>query len=241
MTRLIDRYLDGELSDEEARSFLAELEGDPALAAELQDYEEVLAELARTGSGEPSPDFTARVMADVHALASHVQPRRQVVSLPARRRWPRALALAASLAVVFGLGWLAARVGPGVLQGTAGSGRDLAAGGQGPGGAPVAFVPADAAQFAGGSAGLRLVRLVYVPPAGEVGQVSVAGTFNDWDPRRTPMEKHDGAWTALLLLPADTYEYMFVEDGRTWRTDPLALQTRDDGFGRQNAVLDLTL
>jgi hypothetical protein len=180
-------------------------------------------------------------MADVHALASHVQPRRNVVTLPARRRWPRALALAASLAVVFGLGWLAARVGPGLLPQTSGSGRDLAAVSQGMGGAPVAFVPEGAAQFVGGSASLRLVRLVYIPQTGDVGQVSVAGNFNGWDPRRTPMEKHDGAWTALLLLPADTYEYMFVEDGRTWRTDPLALQTRDDGFGRQNAVLDLTL
>jgi hypothetical protein len=34
---------------------------------------------------------------------------------------------------------------------------------------------------------------------------------------------------------------MFVEDSLHWVTDPLALQTRDDGFGNENAVLDLTL
>ena len=44
-----------------------------------------------------------------------------------------------------------------------------------------------------------------------------------------------------LVLPPDSYEYMFVEDGERWVTDPLAPQTRDDGFGRMNAVLDLTM
>jgi hypothetical protein len=34
---------------------------------------------------------------------------------------------------------------------------------------------------------------------------------------------------------------MFIEDGQRWVTDPLAAQTRDDGFGRENAVLDLTM
>jgi hypothetical protein len=32
---------------------------------------------------------------------------------------------------------------------------------------------------------------------------------------------------------------MFVEDGKHWKTDPLATITRHDGFGNVNAVLDL--
>jgi hypothetical protein len=88
---------------------------------------------------------------------------------------------------------------------------------------------------------LRLVRLIYVPPDENVERVTVAGTFNGWDPESTEMQKEGGAWVLQLVLPPQTYEYMFVEDGTQWVTDPLALQTRDDGFGQKNAVLDLTL
>ena len=48
-------------------------------------------------------------------------------------------------------------------------------------------------------------------------------------------------WVATLLLPPDSYEYMFVVDNDTWVSDPLALTTRDDGFGSRNAVLDLSI
>jgi hypothetical protein len=55
------------------------------------------------------------------------------------------------------------------------------------------------------------------------------------------MERTGDVWTAQLVLPPGTYEYMFVENGENWVTDPLALQTRDDGFGRKNAVLDVSI
>jgi hypothetical protein len=54
------------------------------------------------------------------------------------------------------------------------------------------------------------------------------------------MQREGDVWTALLLLPRSTYEYMFVENEENWVTDPLALQTREDGFGRENAVLELS-
>jgi 1,4-alpha-glucan branching enzyme len=48
-----------------------------------------------------------------------------------------------------------------------------------------------------------------------------------------------GVWTVELpLAPGRRYEYMFVVDGR-WVTDPTAPASVDDGFGGQNAVLDL--
>ena len=55
------------------------------------------------------------------------------------------------------------------------------------------------------------------------------------------MVRRGGVWVVPLLLPPETYEYMFVEDGQRWVTDPLAVQTRDDGFGTENAVLDLEI
>ena len=88
---------------------------------------------------------------------------------------------------------------------------------------------------------LRLVRLVYVAPDRDVERVTVAGSFNGWNTEETVMRREGGAWVAELVLPPQTYEYMFVENGEQWVTDPLAFQTRDDGFGRKNAVLDLTI
>jgi len=86
---------------------------------------------------------------------------------------------------------------------------------------------------------LHLVRLVHVPSRPSVEEVSVAGTFTGWAPDRISMQRQDGAFTAVLLLPEGSYEYMFVEDGDRWVTDPGAALTRDDGFGQRNAVLDL--
>ena len=87
--------------------------------------------------------------------------------------------------------------------------------------------------------GLQMVRLIYVPERPEVGQVTVAGSFNGWDNMSIPLSKEGSVWTTILTLPPGSYEYMFVVDGEQWVTDPLATKTRDDGFGGRNAVLDL--
>ena len=55
------------------------------------------------------------------------------------------------------------------------------------------------------------------------------------------LQKQNGVWVTMLVLAPGTYEYMFVEDEEQWMTDPLALRTRDDGFGGLNAVLDVEL
>ena len=71
--------------------------------------------------------------------------------------------------------------------------------------------------------------------------MTVAGSFNNWNPDNTPLLRQNGAWSTILVLPPGSYEYMFVEDGERWVTDPLAVQTRDDGFGGANAVIDVEL
>jgi 1,4-alpha-glucan branching enzyme len=85
------------------------------------------------------------------------------------------------------------------------------------------------------------VRLVYVPREANVDNVAVAGSFNGWNPASIPLRREDGVWSTILVLPAGSYEYMFVENGERWVTDPLAVRTRDDGFGTMNAVLDVEL
>lgn len=80
--------------------------------------------------------------------------------------------------------------------------------------------------------------VLYAPGAH---QVSVAGTFNGWDARATPLAPAgaSGVWAATLSLPAGQHLYSFVVDGRRWVADPTAPGV-DDGFGRRNSVLAVT-
>lgn len=69
------------------------------------------------------------------------------------------------------------------------------------------------------------------------GQVCVAGTFNDWRPKATPMlPMGDGGWQRDLGLPPNIYEYCFVVDG-VWMADPRAKETVPNPFGGMNSIL----
>ena len=68
------------------------------------------------------------------------------------------------------------------------------------------------------SASLVTVRFVLVAP--EAKQVSLAGTFNQWDARATPLVRAGNVWTATLTLPAGQHQYAFVVDGARWVPDP---------------------
>jgi len=215
MDTMLARYLDGELTENEARAFEALLETNPALAAELGSLESSLDLFVNARCGAGSRAFSARVMEALPAPVRTVTP---------GAGW-RAWSLAATIVLCLGLGWAAGRYAP--APGSPGpiAGTHAAAGADGAVGAP-----------------LRWVRLVYMPTDADVSQVAVAGDFNGWDARATPMHRQGSAWIAWLALPADVYEYMFVENGgERWLTDPLAVQTRADGFGGENAVLDLSL
>jgi hypothetical protein len=235
MDELIQRYLDGDLSEDEAAALTRALADDPELEADLRAFERSLAFAAASANRDPSPTFTDSVMERVAATGAGY--RRRTAKLPrvffglgGLGAWRPRLAVAAGFVAVFALGYLAARqLGPGRSPATIDS---VASGEQS---VRVAAAPTSA------PASLRLVRLVYVPESPDVERVTVAGSFNGWDPEGMELRKEGGAWVVQLVLPPETYEYMFVENGEQWVTDPLALQTRDDGFGRENAVLDLTL
>jgi hypothetical protein len=79
------------------------------------------------------------------------------------------------------------------------------------------------------------VRFVLYAP--DARQVSVAGTFNQWDRGAAPLvPAPGGVWSVTLLLPAGEHQYTFVVDGERWVADPAAPAV-DDGFGRTNSVL----
>lgn len=82
---------------------------------------------------------------------------------------------------------------------------------------------------------LQPVRIGYFKP--EAGEVFVAGTFNDWNPRATPLKRDElGDWSVVLQLPPGEYRYRLVVDGE-WRDDPCAQQTARNPFGGFDAVV----
>jgi hypothetical protein len=75
--------------------------------------------------------------------------------------------------------------------------------------------------------------------------VYVAGTFNGWNPKATPMKRDSkGDWTASLPLPSGRYEYKFVIDG-DWCCEPgctrreLCSKCVPNKFGTMNRVLEV--
>lgn len=68
-------------------------------------------------------------------------------------------------------------------------------------------------------------------------KVSVAGTFNGWDPAETPLRKDGkGKWRVSFLLPPGRYEYRFWVDG-TWQNDQRPVHCVPNAFGTWNCIL----
>jgi len=66
----------------------------------------------------------------------------------------------------------------------------------------------------------------------------VAGSFNNWDVKKTPLRREaSGPWKTTLWLPPGRYEYRFVVDGAQWVTDPNAKESVQNGFGSSNSIV----
>ena len=67
--------------------------------------------------------------------------------------------------------------------------------------------------------------------------VCIAGTFNDWHPKTTPMlTTGPGQWIKELALSPGIYEYQYVVDG-SWINDPQAVKSTPNPLGGRNSVL----
>lgn len=66
--------------------------------------------------------------------------------------------------------------------------------------------------------------------------VCVVGSFNNWDTKRTPMQKDATGWKVTISLAPGRYEYRFVADGQ-WLSDPNAKESVGNDFGSTNSVL----
>jgi hypothetical protein len=90
-----------------------------------------------------------------------------------------------------------------------------------------------------GSSDSVYVRFVLYAP--KVSSVALAGSFNEWDPERTPLAPagETGVWTVTLALPPGQHTYSFVVNGQQWLPDPAAPAV-EDGFGHRNSVMTVT-
>lgn len=90
----------------------------------------------------------------------------------------------------------------------------------------------------------RPTRLSYHAPQAQA--VSVAGTFNHWDPAATPLARDaSGDWDVRLDLPPGRHEYKFVVDG-AWCCEPGCdgphhgcPKCVPNPFGTMNRVVDI--
>jgi 1,4-alpha-glucan branching enzyme len=68
-------------------------------------------------------------------------------------------------------------------------------------------------------------------------EISIAGTFNNWEPSRTPLKPvDDDWWVAELMLPPGDHEYRYVVDGK-WVCDPRSPKQVPNPYGSYNSVI----
>lgn len=86
-----------------------------------------------------------------------------------------------------------------------------------------------------------LVHTRFIVKAPEARVVTLAGDFNSWrqDDVRLVKAETEGVWSVTVPLAPGRYKYMFIVDGKEWQTDPLAEAYEHDGFGHQNAVVEI--
>ena len=83
--------------------------------------------------------------------------------------------------------------------------------------------------------GKMKVQFEYFAPQAK--QVQLGGTFNNWDPAKTPFKKNgEGKWKASLELPTGRYEYRYLVDN-AWQNDQRPVECVPNTFGSWNCVL----
>lgn len=75
--------------------------------------------------------------------------------------------------------------------------------------------------------------------AAEGSKVFLAGSFNNWDQKATPMTLDGGSlYTTSVPLPPGRHEYKFIVNGR-WQIDEQCKQWVPNKFGSLNSVVEV--
>jgi hypothetical protein len=220
---LIQRFLDQDLSPDERVQFLETVDADPRLRRQWLNLEMVVSEARRLPKITPSRQFTAAVLAKLDAKPEGFFDRlAELFTVSRTLEWNLTGALATACVALVAI-WALVQVRPERIVEV-----------------PVTATPAQTVSPGSGQETKVYVRLVLLQP--EARSVSVAGDFNGWNPGQTKLERSEGGmWTTTIALKPGRYQYMFVIDGKQWIADPFATDDAVDGFGSQNAVLDVSI
>ena len=116
------------------------------------------------------------------------------------------------------------------LAGCAGGWRNGA-----PPGADAAAAPATGAAKPAAAQGAGGVTFTW---EGAAQSVHLTGEFNGWSTSADPLTKNaQGAWTITKQLEPGRHPYKFVIDGTSWKEDPNAAESADDGHGGKNSIV----
>jgi hypothetical protein len=220
---LTQRFLDHDLTPEERVTFLQAVDADPALRRQWLNLEMVVAQAAQLPRIVPSARFLSELKAQVVPHRVGLWERLwALVTTPRTLEWNLAGAVAAACIAIVAVAGLVTMIPERVVE------------------VPVTTGPAQTIATGPAQQPTVFVRLILLQPRAR--SVSVAGDFNGWNPARTRLERTgDGMWSATIPLKPGRYQYMFVIDGKQWIADPLAAEEATDGFGAQNAVLDVAI
>ncbi len=70
-------------------------------------------------------------------------------------------------------------------------------------------------------------------------RVSLAGSFNNWDPKKLSAKKDSkGNWVVKVNLKPGRHEYKFFVDG-SWLNDPRCSSCVTNSFGSQNCIVEV--
>lgn len=85
------------------------------------------------------------------------------------------------------------------------------------------------------TAAAKSITFTFFAPEAET--VSVAGTFNDWNPGKHPLKKKkDGTWSKAVKLKSGRHEYLFVINGEIWECDQNPDECSPNEFGSVNCI-----
>jgi 1,4-alpha-glucan branching enzyme len=69
-------------------------------------------------------------------------------------------------------------------------------------------------------------------------KVSLAGEFNDWNTKKTPLKKVKGVWkTTLELEQGREYQFRYYVDGSEWHNDDAADKYVPNNVNGDNSVV----
>ena len=80
----------------------------------------------------------------------------------------------------------------------------------------------------------KLVKFQIQAEAGS--EVSVAGSFNAWDPKANKLRKVKDMYATSIVLPKGRHEYKFVING-VWHVDPNCPEWQPNSMGSINSLL----